>query len=190
MTSKPHAWFSLKPSRHQRSNGDCALRLATSVASKERSPWRTPIGLMDSRRYRNPVEPPHMLTPMGSRRDLSRSRGLTRSTVQRCNDANLFAARGDPTSPTERTNNHKTTGYVGSGGCRTILSVRFAAKTIGAPDAVSPPSSWILAPGSSYISALGTICPAYAIERRFTPFILFAIDRTWAKMRIRTSSLR
>ena len=99
MTSKPQAWFRLKPSRYQRSNGDCALRLAISVASKERSPWRTPIGLVDGRRYRNPVEPPHMFKPMGSRRDLSRSRGLTRSTVQRRHDADLFAARGDARPP-------------------------------------------------------------------------------------------
>jgi hypothetical protein len=33
--SKPQVCLASKPSRHQRSDGDCALRLATSVASKE-----------------------------------------------------------------------------------------------------------------------------------------------------------
>ena len=32
---------------------------------------------------------------------------------------NAFTARGDPTSPNATTNGRKTTGYVGSGGCRT-----------------------------------------------------------------------
>jgi hypothetical protein len=37
MVTKPQMWLASKRSRHQRSDGDCALSLGTSVASRKRS---------------------------------------------------------------------------------------------------------------------------------------------------------
>jgi hypothetical protein len=53
MVSKPQVCLASKLSRHQRSDGDCALRLSTPVSSKTTITLCTPLGLMDSRQYRD-----------------------------------------------------------------------------------------------------------------------------------------
>lgn len=68
MDSKPQVCLASKLSRHQRPDGDCALRLERAYRFETAFTFGPPLGLMDSRRYRGLVAPPLMSTGSSSPR--------------------------------------------------------------------------------------------------------------------------
>src|ERR1700722_17506164 len=74
MISKPHSYLASKRSRHQRSDGDCALSLSTPVASRNGQVGHTarPHGSGSRRTSTGEPDPPSLrLTRLGTRRTAS-----------------------------------------------------------------------------------------------------------------------